>query len=223
MAEPIFGSMSPWPSIQVPAFGYVPVPAPFGISPPGFLPSAGTTQSATTGATVSGIPTPNFSAGDPNAFGGMVLAAGAPGVGTPGFGAGLSAVLSNPIASGMPAFPGPEIAVGVTAPALLATVAMRRGQPMGPRNDQEIEDFIYDALDLLPGAGEVEVRCEGGRATFTGSVPHKRVKRDVGEIAWAIPTLNDVQNNITIAARRRSRAPNRDAETSAGAGVRKQA
>ena len=122
----------------------------------------------------------------------------------------------------MPAFTGPEIAIGVTAPVLLATVAMRRGQPLGPTNDHEIEDFLYDALDLLPGATDVEVRCEGGRATFTGSVPHKRVKRDIGEIAWAVPTLNDVQNNITIAARRRSRPPGREAEAAA-AGVRKPA
>jgi hypothetical protein len=156
---------------------------------------------------------------DPYAFGVGVV----PGAGGPGFGTGLSAVVPNPFAGGMPAFASPEIAVGVTAPALLATVAMRRGQPHGPTNDHEIEDFIYDALDLLPGTSDVEVRCEGGRATFTGSVPHKRVKRDIGEIAWAIPTLTDVQNNITIAARRRSRPPNREAEVPAAAGVRKPA
>jgi hypothetical protein len=123
----------------------------------------------------------------------------------------------------MPAFAGPEIAIGVPAPALLATVAMRRGQPQGPTTDQEIEDFIYDTLDLLPGTSDVEVRCEGGRVTFLGSVPHKRVKRDIGEVAWALPTLNDVQNTVTIAARRRSRAPNREAEAPAAAGVRKPA
>ena len=85
---------------------------------------------------------------------------------------------------------------------------------MGPTNDQELEDFIYDALELLPGTNEVEVRCESGRITITGIVQHKRLKRDVGEIAWTIPGTNDVQNNITIATRRRARA--RDAETSSG-------
>ena len=171
------------------------------------------------GGTLSGNPTPNPSPADPYVFGiGMV-----PATGGPGFGTGLSAVVSSPFAGGMPAFTGPEIAIGVTAPALLATVAMRRGQPLGPTNDHEIEDFLYDALDLLPGASDVEVRCEGGRAMFTGSVPHKRVKRDIGEIAWAVPTLNDVQNNITIAARRRSRPPSREAEALAAAGVRKPA
>ena len=83
---------------------------------------------------------------------------------------------------------------------------MKRGQPSGPANDQEIEDFLYDALELLTGTNDVEVRCEGGRVMLTGSVQHKRLKRDVGEIAWAIPTVNDVQNNVSIATRRRSRS-----------------
>jgi hypothetical protein len=140
-----------------------------------------------------------------------------PAFGGPNYGGGLSAVISSPVGA-MPAFTGTEIAIGVTAPALLTAVAMRRGQPLGPTNDQEIEDFIYDALDLIPGTSDVEVRLEGGRATLTGSVPHKRLKRDVGEIAWAIPTLNDVQNNVTITARRRSRTGSREGETQAPVG-----
>ena len=77
---------------------------------------------------------------------------------------------------------------------------------------------MYDALDLLAGASDVEVRCEGGRTTLTGSVPHKRLKRDVGEIAWAIPRVIDVQNNLTITARRRSRVGNRDSDSPPAAG-----
>ena len=110
----------------------------------------------------------------------------------------------------------------VTPQALLAAVAVRRGQPMGPTNDPEIEDFICDVLDLLPGSTDVEVRCDSGRATLTGSVSHKRLKRDVGEVAWAIPNVNDVQNNITIATRRRSRATGRDVEAVASVAGRKQ-
>ena len=110
----------------------------------------------------------------------------------------------------------------VTAPSLLAAVAMRRGQPLGPTNDSEIEEFIYDALDLLTGAGDVDVRCENGRVTLTGSVQHKRTKRDVGEIAWAIPALHDVQNNVSIVSRRRSRT-SREAEALASGSSRKQA
>ena len=111
-----------------------------------------------------------------------------------------------------PALTTPDMTGGITAQALLTVVAARRGQPMGPGTEADIEDFISDALDLLPGATEIEIRCEDGRVTLTGAVPNKRVKRDAGEIAWAIPALQDVQNNITIAARRRSRTGRREAE-----------
>jgi hypothetical protein len=100
----------------------------------------------------------------------------------------------------------------VTAAALLTAIAMRRGQPQGPTSDQDVEEFVYDALELLPGAGEVEVRCDGGRISLTGSVPHRRIKRDIGEIAWAIPGINDVNNGVTITARRRARAFARENE-----------
>lgn len=111
---------------------------------------------------------------------------------------------------------------GITAPALLAAIAMRRGKPQGPTNDQEVEDFLYDALELIAGTADVEVRCEAGRATLTGGVTHKRLKRDIGEIAWAIPVLSDVQNNVTIASRRRARGSGREAEHSASGSPRKQ-
>ena len=111
----------------------------------------------------------------------------------------------------------------VTASSLLAAVAIRRGQPQGPANDHEVEDFIYDALDVLPGTADVEVRCENGRAVLTGVVQHKRTKRDIGEIAWAIPGLQDVQNNVSITSRRRARAAGRDAEQPQAGSARKQA
>ena len=122
-----------------------------------------------------------------------------------------------------PILAAPEITGGITAQALLTVIAARRGQPMGPTNDADIEDFISDALDLLPGAAEIEVRCEEGRVTFTGAVPSKRVKRDAGEIAWAIPAVQDVQNTITIAARRRSRSGRREAEATGATPNRKSA
>jgi hypothetical protein len=130
------------------------------------------------------------------------------------FQAGLQAGVVNPP-------PIAEAVGGVTVASLLAAVAVRRGQPLGPTSDQEIEEFIGDALDVLPGSGDIEVRCDGGRAILTGQVSHKRLKRDAGEIAWAIPSVTDVQNNVTIVSRRRSR-PIREAETPVVAG-RKQA
>jgi osmotically-inducible protein OsmY len=105
---------------------------------------------------------------------------------------------------------------------VLAAVAVKRGQPSGPASDQEIEEFLYDALELLSGTNDVEVRAEGGRVTLAGSVPHRLLKRDVGEIAWAIPAVSDVQNNVSIAARRRSRSTAREVEQHSSAS-RKQA
>ena len=141
------------------------------------------------------------------------------------FGAPMSTLATEPYGTLPPlvALGGPDTGAGVTAPMLLAAVAMRRGQPLGPTSDQEVEDFIYDALDFLPGTSEVEVRCEGGRATLTGTVQQKRFKRDVGEIAWAIPSVNDVQNNVAIAARRRSRTQRSDIEPPTVVAGRKQA
>lgn len=112
---------------------------------------------------------------------------------------------------------------GVTAPTLMAAIAMRRGLPQGPTNDHDVEELIYDALEVFPGTGDVEVRCEGGRVTLTGSVPHKRIKRDVGELAWAIPAINDVTNSVSITGRRRSRPiGGREPETQASGQSRKQ-
>jgi len=129
-------------------------------------------------------------------------------------------VAPYPFASPASALPGHDTNGWVTATSLLTAVAQRRGQPQGPVNDHEVEDFIYDALDLLPGTTDVEVRSENGRVTLTGVVQHKRTKRDVGEIAWALPGLQDVQNNVAITSRRRGRA-GREAEPPA-ASSRKQ-
>ena len=135
-------------------------------------------------------------------------------------GMAIAAPLATPL---YPPFFAPEISATVTAPALLAAVALRRGQPAGPTNDQEIEEFIYDTLDLLPGTNEIEVRSEAGRTTLTGTVHQKRLKHDAGEIAWAIPAVTDVQNNVTIVTRRRSRPAGREAEAVAtGPAARKQ-
>lgn len=133
-------------------------------------------------------------------------------------------ILPNPYAfvTPPPAFFGPA-AFAPSIPALLMAIAVRRGQPSGPTNDQEIEDFVYDVFELLPGTAEVEVRCEGGRATLTGTVHHKRLKHDVGEIVWGIPGINDVQNNVTITTKRRARPGSREGEQQAGATSRKQA
>ena len=202
MAEPMFGVVSPiWPAM--PAQGGTWFQAP--------MPGAGITNAGIAGAPgaasmgndiVSRMPTTSPLSGEPYAFSRAFLPAGT----MSGFGAPMAM------------FGGADIPVGITAPVLVSAIAIRRGQPAGPTTDPEIEDFIYDALELLPGSNEVEVRCDGGRTSLLGSVTQKRLKRDIGEIAWAIPSINDVQNNITIAPRRRSRSQSREAEPAAVAG-----
>jgi hypothetical protein len=112
---------------------------------------------------------------------------------------------------------------GVPASTVIATMTARRGQPQGPTSDQDVEELLYDAIEFVPGAGEIEVRCESGRISLTGSVPHKRIKRDVGELAWAIPGINDVQNTVNIATRRRARGFTREPEAQPTGPSRKQA
>ena len=209
MLEPLFGSAAPmWTTIPPSGFG-LQAPIGFGngqIGPTTFAPSA--VPAAMPG---TAPPSPGAAVVPTNTYGyGPGLIAISP----QGFGA--TPMAHSPIVIGTEPFP------VVTAPVLLAAVAMRRGQPQGPTTDPEIEDFIYDALELLPGASDIEVRCEGGRATLTGSVQHKRIKHDVGEIAWALPIVHDVQNNLVIASRRRSRGGGRESEGAANTQGRKQ-
>jgi hypothetical protein len=199
MMEPFFGSNPLPPGVASPGFGWFQLPLSLTNRPP--ITSGAFTAVPNVSLAPQTIAQPMsqevygygnaMPATAASGFMGQTIAPAAFGVGTP-----------------VPGFGMPEMG---TVQGLLAVVAMRRGQPMGPTNDNEIEEFIYDALEFLPGSNEVEVRVDGGRATLTGSVPHKRLKRDVGEIVWAIPAINDVQNNVTITARRR-RAQARETE-----------
>src|SRR5262245_41463552 len=179
------------------------IQAPFGAAAPGW--SGLTSPAFTWPAPMSAAP------GMANAFGASEPMTSRPlGWSTAGLNTGLpmtSVPLSTPLV----------VPDGVTAPALMATIAVRRGLPQGPANDHDVEELLYDATELLPGSSDVEVRCEGGRVTLTGNVPHKRIKRDIGELAWAIPAISDVQNNVTITGRRRSRPFGREAEQQAAA------
>ena len=207
MNEPLFGSSAPmWTAAPSTGIGYqVPFgtgsplsPALFGGSPAIAAGGVGVVNGV--GGTTAGTPS----------------APVAPYTYAPGLGQTLAPPDSSAVMVGLRAN---AITGMVSAPSLLTAVAMRRGQPLGPTNDQEVEDFIYDALELLPGTSEVEVRCESGRAMLSGTVQQKRAKRDIGEIAWAIPAVQDVQNNVTIAARRRARAaPGREIDAPAASG-----
>jgi len=207
MNEPLFGSGAPmWTAAPSTGIGYQ---VPFGTGSPLSPALFGGSPAIAAGGVgvVNGVG--GSTAGTPSA-------PVAPYTYAPGLGQTLAPPDSSAVMVGLRAN---AITGMVSAPSLLTAVAMRRGQPLGPTNDQEVEDFIYDALELLPGTSEVEVRCESGRAMLSGTVQQKRAKRDIGEIAWAIPAVQDVQNNVTIAARRRARAaPGREIDAPAASG-----
>jgi len=196
MMESIFGPAQPvWTGVPSSAFGWLPTSMPIATRGIGPTPAG-------LGSPVPPAQMPMMS----NPIGDLTPAVQAPTM-VPG--------LFSPLVAA-------ELGAGVPAPALLATVAIRRGQPQGPTTDAEIEEFLYDAFELLPGTSDVEVHSEGGRATLTGTVTQKRLKRDLGEIAWAIGRVTDVQNNLTVASRSRSRTSGRDIESAQGS-VRKHA
>ena len=217
MIEMMFGSGSPmWTAMPPATLGYQPIAMnsrPIGA--PMFTPPL--SGGGLAGGTSSPQGLPGQGTPSPGLYG---YGAFAPGTQQSLAGSGLA--VAYPVAANPGALIGADATGFVTAQSLLTAVALRRGQPQGPANDQEVEEFIYDALDLLPGASDVEVRCEAGRVTLTGSVLHKRTKRDIGEIAWTIPGLLDVQNNVSIASRRRARAASRDAEVPQSVSARKQ-
>lgn len=224
MSEPFYGSVASSPiwSGIAPAFGVFQGPLGVGVghgegfgsplipqAPVGGLPSVAPGFASPGGH--AGLPQGGYASSPVGYVAGNALipagAAGLPVGQTPGV-ASVAYVGPGSYAG----FGGIEPSPGISAHALLAAIALRRGQPQGPANDQEIEEFLYDALELLPGTNDVEVRCDAGRVTLTGSVQQKRLKRDVGEIAWAIPSINDVTNNVTIATRRRPRVAGREGE-----------
>ena len=233
MTEPFFGSVASapiWPGIPSQGFGSFQSSIGLGSRPigigegfaPSYLPQTGPPvvgQSFPLAGSY-GVSAPGYgSTPQPYGLGAGLMTGQAAGstFGQAGQGiAGMPVMSAAP--GGFPAIGGFEVPSGVAVAGLLAGVAMRRGQPFGPTNDHEIEEFIYDALDLLPGTNDVELRVDGGRVTLTGAVQHKRLKHDVGEIAWATPGINDVVNNVTITARRRTRGAGRDTESQAAAG-----
>ncbi|MBI2864064.1 MAG: BON domain-containing protein [Chloroflexi bacterium] len=82
-------------------------------------------------------------------------------------------------------------------------------QTMTVPDDEQIREMIYDSIDadpLVPYDCDVSVEVTGGLVTLTGSLPNKRVKHAIGDDAWWIPGVWDVNNQIEIAGRARGKA-----------------
>jgi len=79
---------------------------------------------------------------------------------------------------------------------------------MQPLDDEAIRELIYDVIDgdptILPDV-DVEIEVSAGIVTFKGRVPGKRTKYAVGEAAWWIPSVVDVNNQLQVSPRRERR------------------
>ncbi len=71
----------------------------------------------------------------------------------------------------------------------------------GLPNDTDIEEMIYDAIDvdpLIPADTQIDVTCEAGTCTLTGDVPNKMVKHAAGQDAWWTTGVIDVRNELNV-------------------------
>jgi osmotically-inducible protein OsmY len=77
-----------------------------------------------------------------------------------------------------------------------------------PLDDDAIRDVVYDCIDtdptILPDV-DVEVEVKDGVVTIKGRVPGKRTKHAIGETAWWIPSVVDVNNQLQVSPRRERR------------------
>jgi len=121
---------------------------------------------------------------------------------------GLPGITSIPFSTvAYQPFRGPAFPLGALTPGLLPT-----GQPgpeyAAPLDDDAIRDVVYDCIDtdptILPDV-DVEVEVKDGVVTIKGRVPGKRTKHAIGETAWWIPSVVDVNNQLQVSPRRERR------------------
>ncbi|MBI2865582.1 MAG: BON domain-containing protein [Chloroflexi bacterium] len=78
----------------------------------------------------------------------------------------------------------------------------------GLPTDEEIVEMVYDAMDvdpLVPYDADINVDCDAGVVTLTGTVLNKRAKHAAGDDAWWAPGVVDVKNELMVSGRRRAR------------------
>lgn len=80
------------------------------------------------------------------------------------------------------------------------------------RSDERIREELNEALARHPeiDASDVEVRVQGGEITLTGTVPNRRAKRLVEDVAERVFGAKDVQNNVRVKAESQERFGERD-------------
>ena len=81
-------------------------------------------------------------------------------------------------------------------------------QGMTVPDDEQIREMIFDSIDadpIVPYDSDCNVEVTGGLVTLTGTVPNKRIKHAIGDDAWWIPGVMDVNNQLEVAGRARGR------------------
>lgn len=92
-------------------------------------------------------------------------------------------------------------------------------------SDEQIKDMVLESIDADPAVpfdSDINVDVTGGIVTLTGTVPSKRVKHAVGDDAWWIPGVWDVNNNLQITGRREKREGAAEAKPPEGAPTQRQ-
>ncbi len=68
------------------------------------------------------------------------------------------------------------------------------------RSDSQIQDDVSQRLwlDAQLDASDIEVQVNDAVVTLTGTVPSRQMKRWAEDIAWAVPGVDDVQNQLRV-------------------------
>ncbi|GIV96353.1 MAG: hypothetical protein KatS3mg057_1010 [Herpetosiphonaceae bacterium] len=93
--------------------------------------------------------------------------------------------------------PGTTLTTGAFVPSLMTLGATA--------DDESIKNMVYDAIDAdssIPQNADINVEVNGSIVTLTGSVPSKRIKHAVGDAAWWIPGVVDVNNQLQVQPRK---------------------
>lgn len=72
-------------------------------------------------------------------------------------------------------------------------------------SDDEIREMVEESIDADPAVpydSDINVDVTGGIVTLTGTVPSKRIKHAVGDDAWWVTGVWDVNNNLQVTGRR---------------------
>lgn len=144
---------------------------------------------------------PGFGGMAPPVAGGFPGGFGMPFMGPAGF-PGMFGGMMAPMPFGGGPFFGPGFAPWQIGPGYWPYTWPAFGVPP---SDEQIREMIYDAIDadpLVPYDSDINVEVTGGVVTLTGTVPSKRIKHAIGDDAWWIPGVWDINNNIQVVPRK---------------------